>query len=93
MPESVLEQLEAWTYEHKSHAVSITHDDGYGAHAGWEVELSGRGRKTVTAYEGWCPAADKPLCTSACSEEDDDDWPGLAATIAAALKLAGREGL
>jgi hypothetical protein len=40
----LLERLDNWRGQHKSHACSICHDDGYGA-SEWEVELIGSGKR------------------------------------------------
>lgn len=73
-----LARLEAWRYGHKNRSVSIMIDDGYGATC-WEVELTA-GKESV-------------LVTEASIMEPRSDWPGLAATIHAAIDKAEEAGL
>jgi hypothetical protein len=73
MKGSPLARLEAWRMKHKNRSVSVTIDDGYGA-ACWEVELIA-GKEAV-------------LVSEASIMEPGQDWPGLAATIIAALEHA-----
>lgn len=42
---NILMKLEDWKRSHKSHTVRINHNCGYGATAGWEVNLISHDRK------------------------------------------------
>jgi hypothetical protein len=98
---NALEELEMWKSEHKSHAVEISIDDGYGATC-WTVKLSGRDKKVVTASEASffpIPPDKVPpevvfVVPPNVDETDEDwDWPGLGPTILAAVKRARELGL
>ncbi|RDJ35064.1 MAG: hypothetical protein DWQ19_09520 [Crenarchaeota archaeon] len=86
-------ELEKWKNEHKSHAVSISHDDGYGAICGWEVILYIHGEKIV-AIENASRCHESETCVVLTDPDEgndsnwDDDWPGLEKTILAAIKCA-----
>ena len=69
-----IERLQAWKYGHKARSVTIQIDDGYGATC-WTVDLTfERTGGVVRSY-----TSEMVLMG------EDGDWPGLAATIAAAL--------
>lgn len=87
---SVIQQLEDWEYQHKRHSVRITHDDGYGAGCGWEVELwvTSLGSKPpdVRVFESNCNNLYRdadPLNLTI-----EQEWPGLEWTILEALRQA-----
>jgi hypothetical protein len=83
----ILTKLETWQNGHKSRAVEIFHDDGYGSSSGWQVKLYGKG-KEVTVYEiGEGEHPENEVYAS------NDDWVGLAATIAVVLRKAEELGL
>jgi hypothetical protein len=85
----ILAKLEEWKYAHKSRAVEISHDDGYGSGPGWEVTLHGKERKKVVAYETGIATQETPKNVVFASE----DWIGISATIAVALRKAEELGL
>lgn len=67
-----LSELDDWIHGHKSRSASITHDNGYGSHGGWEVILeSERGRIELSA---------------AALILFDDDLPSLGVVIREALR-------
>lgn len=76
-----LKRLEAWKAGHKSRRVIIDIDDGYGATC-WRVDLHGKGTEVLTEE-----------ITLRLIQGCGSDWPGLAATINAALDRAERLGL
>lgn len=87
---SAMQRLENWYAGHKARAVKIDIDDGYGA-ASWGVTLWMEGKRKVECYE----AAGLPLegADKFCLYNDDpdckyEDWPGLEATIHAAIDRA-----
>ena len=69
-----LKRLEAWKHGHKARSVSVVIDDNYGATC-WTVDLNFERTGGVT----------RSYTSEASLMGDDGDWPGLAATIAAAL--------
>lgn len=99
-----IDDLQRWMSGKKSRAVTISHDNGFGA-ACWLVELHGflEGEKTtVTASEVAFMGekeSDFPRTTTFARppwvEERDDEptWPGLARTIQAAIDRADELGL
>ena len=67
--ESSCSALEKWLHGSKARWVTITHDDGYGACAGWEVTLGeGKLEKLTCGFN-----------------RDRDDWDTLEETISRAL--------
>jgi hypothetical protein len=87
---SVIERLEKWKGSHKSHSVQIGIDDSYGATC-WEVELrrrseTGKPQRIVASEVQFWKGTPQPWFVVVADE--DDDWPGLEATIAAALNAA-----
>lgn len=89
-----IERLEAWDGGHKRRSCSISHDDGYGS-AIWEVTLYGvlgspNGR--VYAYEDSQPERHPQSETNTWRvcvwDYENDDWPGLAKIIHAAIDRA-----
>ena len=88
-----LKRLETWRIGHKARSVSIAIDNGYGATC-WEVQLTGQGGKSVTAAECNFWAHDGPVPDEfVCVCDGDNDWPGLAAVINAAIDRAEKLGL
>jgi hypothetical protein len=79
-PRDPLGALEAWAAGHKSRAAVIDIDTGYGASC-WCVTLRGNAREVEASEAG--------LMKEGCL----DDWPGLGATILAALRRAEESGL
>ena len=87
--------LENWRSTSKSHAVSISVDNGFGASC-WEVTLWNGKQKLVCSemvfieYEGvddhWHVDGDGTLYVS--PPENDDEWPGLSGTIKCAIESA-----
>ena len=71
---TALEKLDAWVRGSKSRSVRIFHDNGFGAHGGWEVTL------TVGIADYDAVESDLP--------EVNGEPAGLGATILAALELA-----
>ena len=69
-----LGRLEAWSRGHKARAVAVRHDGGYVATC-WVVDLSFEPTAGVN----------RSSTSEASLMGDGDDWPGLAATVAAAL--------
>ena len=93
-------ELETWKSKHKARSCSIHIDDGYGASC-WVVELKGENKGEVHAAEvnfflgtptkntifvhfekldGTMVKSDGNIIS-----DEDNDWPGLAATILAAI--------
>ncbi len=91
---SAIKRLEVWKSKHKSRSVTIDIDDGYGATC-WTVDLR-YGRKTheffVASEAAFFNGEPKDNVTFVLSPGSDDDWPGLEATIHAAIDLAERCG-
>jgi hypothetical protein len=86
--EDAIAELEKWKREHKGHSAEITHDDGYGASCGWEVILYINQKDTI----GPIVACEQTACeTHICVGTEDNDWPGLAPVILAAIKAARAE--
>ena len=82
-------ELEKYRAAHKSHAVEISVDDGYGA-ACWSVQLW-RGKHYIYAaevsfFEG--PDRSEEDGNVCVSLPESDDWPGLGPTIELALREA-----
>lgn len=75
-----LRLLDAWVHGRKSRSVCIVHDNGFGAHGGWEVTLM-VGADEYEACECYLP-------------EVNGEPAGLGATILAALlrETAGKSG-
>lgn len=98
-----IKRLEAWKCGSKSRWVKIGKDNGYGASC-WEVELHAGDYAVLAAevnffecepqdnvvFVRWCKGDQYYQWTGAGYEllEDDGDWPGLAATIHAAIDKA-----
>lgn len=87
---SAIARLENWHSAHKARWAKIEIDDGYGATC-WRVDLHGEGKRTVHASE--CSFMEGDLPENAVTAETEDDcFPGLEATINAALdKWEGRK--
>lgn len=93
-------ELEKWNSGHKARYVQIDIDDGYGATC-WRVRLNGENNGEVHASEVQFFNGDPPANVVLARREladgtvirpdgslftdDGDDWPGLAATILAAI--------
>ena len=89
-----IKRLEDWKQGHKNRSVEIGIDDGYGATC-WTVTLNA-GKKKVVASEVSFWECDAPLpehIVFVRSEDDESDWPGLEATINAAIDRAEKLGL
>lgn len=92
------EALEKWKSGHKSYSVDIHIDNSYGATC-WDVRLVSGTEDVVIANEvafflpepGTVPP--KNLTFVIPLGEDMDGWPGLEATILAALKRAEENGV
>lgn len=67
--------LSDWQYSYRGNSVEISHDNGYGAHPGWYVKLTGR-RGHVELFESELMDF----------EDENSDWPGLGAVILEAVK-------
>lgn len=83
-----IEALMAWNSEHKSHHVEITKGTGYGA-ACWNVKLMSCGELIVDASEVafiLSTQENRRLAFVIPPGIDMEDWPGLHATILAALR-------
>ena len=94
VPADALERLEAWRNAHKSHSVRINIGDGKGSTC-WAVELRGRDQKIVEATEVnlWEITGMPENIVYVADGDSMDRWPGLAATIHAAIDRAERLGL
>jgi hypothetical protein len=77
-----IERLEEWKSVHKARSVQIGIDDGYGASC-WEVELCHEHGRTIGVEVSFFIGTPHPWV--AVVGLQDNDWPGLAATIHAAL--------
>ena len=97
MPDPIIDRLEKWNHGHKARSVSIHIDDGYGATC-WSVKLYHEHGCTTAAEVNFFTCnddegGDAAYHVNARKEgvvfvrggDDDADWPGLAATITAAL--------
>lgn len=71
-------RLESWKYARKDRAVEIDIDDGYGSSA-WHVML--KHNKGFTSAVEYCVPREGYVSVG----DIDGDWPGLAATIHAAI--------
>lgn len=93
MSQDGIAALEAWKHGHKSRSILISHDDGYGAHCGWECTLRS-GTDSVTAIENGCRTDDPTLVVLVDPDDEvGDEWPGLTAVILAAIERANELGL
>lgn len=75
-----LKRLESWKHAHKRRSVRIDIDNGYGATC-WEVRLDGENAGFVEAFEHCGNQTDNRVSVM----QDGEDWPGLNATIMAAI--------
>jgi len=85
---NALQRLIDWKFASKSHVCKISHDDGYGASC-WVVELWIGNRHIYCSEAGGLPATGDRFCLY--NDEDEcewQDWPGLEATINAAIDRA-----
>ena len=81
MSRDAIAELERWKSKHKARWCAISIDDGYGACC-WEVVLQGEeGGKVIAAEAQFMGGQPPPNGVIA----PGGDWPGLAATILAAL--------
>ena len=86
---SSLSLLEKWRNAHKSHAVEVCADNGYGASC-WAVSLT-RGQHFVLCHEvNFWKGPDRQQADGnlIVCVPDNGDFPGLAATIEYAVKCA-----
>jgi len=92
MNNDLLGRLETWRNGHKSRSVQIGIDNGYGATC-WTVDLFGKGQTVhaaeVSFWEGEAESAPDNVVFA----KNGDKWPGLQATLTAALERAETLGL
>jgi hypothetical protein len=87
-----IQRLEKWKYGHKSRSGQIEIDDGYGATC-WRVELRGNGKEVFAAETNFFTGKAKENVVFVVDGDSKEDWPGLSATIHAALDKAEEMGL
>lgn len=87
--DKTIERLEAWKSGSKARWVEISIDNGYGASC-WQVTLGVSLNKKIEAYEvAFMTHGELPPEVVIVNDGNHfDDWPGLAATINAAIDRA-----
>jgi hypothetical protein len=88
MSDPTIDRLNNWVTAHKSHSAKIEIDNGYGATC-WRVELH-VGKHVIHAAEVsfFEDGHYTPENIVYIASDIDEGWPGLAATIKAALDRA-----
>ena len=92
MNNDLLGRLETWRNGHKSRSVEIGIDNGYGATC-WTVDLCGNGLTVHAAEVSFWEGEAESAPNNVVFVKDADKWPGLHATLAAALDRAEELGL
>jgi hypothetical protein len=92
MNDDLLGRLETWRNGHKSRSVQIGIDNGYGATC-WTVDLCGKGQTVHAAEVSFFEGEGEAAPDNVVFVQDGNSWPGLHATLAAALERAETLGL